>query len=69
MKVDSKDLEWLREQPEWDNVVAYLRKRLFEVQEAMVRDGIEEVDMLRLNAWGSLLSDLLMWATKKREEE
>jgi hypothetical protein len=66
--LDKRDLEWLKEQPEWNYVVGYLRKGLFEVQESMTRSGMQSSDLVRLSAQGEMLTHLLDWASTERKK-
>ena len=65
-RADKKeDLEWLKEQPEWESVVAYFRKEVSDVKDAMVRSGVSRDDLVLLNAKGGALSEVLEWAKKR----
>jgi len=60
-----EDLEWLKEQPEWESVVAYFKKEVSDVKDAMVRSGVSRDDLVTLNAKGGTLSEVLEWAKQR----
>jgi len=46
-------------------VVAYFRKEVSDVKDAMVRSGVSRDDLVLLNAKGGALSEVLEWAKKR----
>ena len=69
--MDPLDLQWLKEQREWESVIGYFEEMMKAIQEFMVRDGVGAEDLALLNARGVVLNQIISWAKDrpKRAEE
>jgi len=64
-RAGKEDLEWLKEQPEWDSVIAYFREQLESAKTALVRSGMTSETLVVLNAKGGIINEFLQWAKKR----